>query len=152
MGNRLPGSHGPWTVTGVIGPDKAPPHNLSREAIEAAIEAEGYQLWRMARRPKPGLDRPDRRRPRARFARRATAAVNSSRRADFGKFLARLDSLRTPGTGALGIKASLTAPRCRSYKEGAKFRSALLSSRFWVALKSPKTRIDCIAHGARSFS
>jgi hypothetical protein len=50
MGNRLPGSHGPWTVTGVIGPDKAPPHNLSREAIEAAIEAEGYQLWRMSKK------------------------------------------------------------------------------------------------------
>jgi hypothetical protein len=43
-GDKLPKNHGPWTVTGVIGADKAPPHNLSREAIEEAIEGEGFQL------------------------------------------------------------------------------------------------------------
>jgi hypothetical protein len=46
-GERLPGHHAPWTVTGVVGVDAAPPNNLSREIIEGAIEAEGFQLWRL---------------------------------------------------------------------------------------------------------
>jgi hypothetical protein len=46
-GDKLPKNHGPWTVTGVIGPDKAPPHKLSRGDIEEAIESAGFQLWRM---------------------------------------------------------------------------------------------------------
>jgi hypothetical protein len=50
MGSKLPESHGPWTATGTIGPEKAPPHNLSRDAIERAIGAEGFQLWRLSRR------------------------------------------------------------------------------------------------------
>jgi hypothetical protein len=29
-GSKLPQNHGPWTATGVIGPDKAPPYNFSR--------------------------------------------------------------------------------------------------------------------------
>ena len=45
-GSRLPQHHGPWTATGAIGPDNAPPHNFSRRAIEEAIDAEGFQLWR----------------------------------------------------------------------------------------------------------
>jgi hypothetical protein len=45
--NQLPSQHGPWTATGVIGPDKAPPHNFSRSAIEKAIDADGFQLWRL---------------------------------------------------------------------------------------------------------
>jgi hypothetical protein len=45
--NKLPHQHGPWTVTGAIAPDSAPPHNFSREAIEKAIGAEGFQLWRL---------------------------------------------------------------------------------------------------------
>ena len=49
MGSRLPERHGPWTATGAIGPDKAPPRNLSRDAIESAIDAEGFQLWRLRR-------------------------------------------------------------------------------------------------------
>jgi len=48
MGTKLPQHHGPWTVTGVIGSERAPPHQFSREAIEQAIEAEGFQLWRLA--------------------------------------------------------------------------------------------------------
>jgi hypothetical protein len=36
----------------VIGADKAPPHNLSREAIEEAIEGEGFQLWRLQKKEK----------------------------------------------------------------------------------------------------
>ena len=44
---NLPRQHGPWTVTGSISPDKAPPPNLSRDVIEKAIDAEGFQLWRL---------------------------------------------------------------------------------------------------------
>ena len=46
-GGKLPDNHAPWTVTGVVGNDAAPPHNLSREKIEGAIEADGFQLWRL---------------------------------------------------------------------------------------------------------
>jgi hypothetical protein len=49
-GSRLPANHGPWTATGAIGPDSAPPHNFSRDAIEEAIEAEGFQLWRLSKK------------------------------------------------------------------------------------------------------
>jgi hypothetical protein len=52
IGDKLPKSHGPWTATGVIGPDKAPPHNLSRDTIERAINAEGFQLWRLQKKAK----------------------------------------------------------------------------------------------------
>jgi hypothetical protein len=45
--NKLPRQHGPWTVTGSISPDNAPPHNFPRDAIEKAINAEGFQLWRL---------------------------------------------------------------------------------------------------------
>jgi hypothetical protein len=45
--NKLPSQHGPWTATGIIAPDNAPPYNLSRDAIEKAINAEGFQLWRL---------------------------------------------------------------------------------------------------------
>lgn len=50
MGSKLPPNHGPWTAIGAIGPDNDPPHNLSRETIEEAIEGEGFQLWRMAKK------------------------------------------------------------------------------------------------------
>ena len=46
-GSKLPQNHGPWTATGVVRPDMAPPHKMSREAIEKAINGEGFQLWRM---------------------------------------------------------------------------------------------------------
>jgi hypothetical protein len=49
-GSKLPQNHGPWTVTGVVGPDKAPPHNFSRDAIEEAIDVEGFQLWRLGKK------------------------------------------------------------------------------------------------------
>jgi hypothetical protein len=47
-GSKLPQHHGPWTVTGVISPERMPPHRFSRQAIEQAIDAEGFQLWRLA--------------------------------------------------------------------------------------------------------
>ena len=46
-GDKLPPKHGPWTGTGIVGPGKAPPHNLSRGVIERAIDTEGFQLWRL---------------------------------------------------------------------------------------------------------
>jgi hypothetical protein len=49
-GSKLPQNHGPWTATGAIGPDNAPPHNFSHTAIEEAIDAEGFQLWRMVKK------------------------------------------------------------------------------------------------------
>ena len=50
-GSRLPKHHGPWTATGIVAPERAPPHNFSREMIEEAIEGAGYQLWRVAKKP-----------------------------------------------------------------------------------------------------
>jgi hypothetical protein len=46
-GSKLPQQHGPWHATGVIRPDKDPPHNFSRSAIEKAIDDQGFQLWRI---------------------------------------------------------------------------------------------------------
>ena len=47
-GSKLPRQHGPWTVTGVVRPEGDPPHKFSRVAIERAINAEGFQLWRLS--------------------------------------------------------------------------------------------------------
>jgi hypothetical protein len=49
-GRRLPSQHGPWTGTGVLRPEKDPPYNFSRDAIEEAIEAAGFQLWRLGKK------------------------------------------------------------------------------------------------------
>jgi hypothetical protein len=49
-GSKLPENHGPWTATGAIGPDNAPPHNFSRDAIESAIDTAGFQLWRVGKK------------------------------------------------------------------------------------------------------
>ncbi|MFD2182443.1 hypothetical protein [Rhodoplanes azumiensis] len=46
-GSKLPERLGPWHSTGVVRPDRDPPHKLSRAAIEKAIAAAGYQLFRM---------------------------------------------------------------------------------------------------------
>ena len=56
-GTRLPKQHGPWTATGIIAAERAPPHNFSRDAIEEAIEAEGFQLWRMTKKTGGGIPR-----------------------------------------------------------------------------------------------
>jgi hypothetical protein len=52
-GSKLPRQHGPWHATGVIRPDKDPPYNLPRVAIEKAIKADGFQLWRLKSKPSP---------------------------------------------------------------------------------------------------
>jgi hypothetical protein len=49
-GSKLPRQHGPWHATGVIREDKNPPHQFSRDAIEKAIDKDGFQLWRMKAR------------------------------------------------------------------------------------------------------
>jgi hypothetical protein len=49
-GSKLPENHGPWSITGVVAEEKAPPHNLSRELIEQAIADEGFQLWRLSKK------------------------------------------------------------------------------------------------------
>jgi len=48
---KLPERHGPWTVTGIVGPESPPPHKISRETIEKAIATEGFQLWRTIEAP-----------------------------------------------------------------------------------------------------
>jgi len=49
-GSKLPQQHGPWHAVGVIRPENKPPHNFPRPEIEAAIEREGFQLWRMKKK------------------------------------------------------------------------------------------------------
>ena len=45
-GSKLPEGFRPWHV-GAVAPDAAPPYGLSRESIEQAIDARGFQLWRL---------------------------------------------------------------------------------------------------------
>ena len=47
VGSKLPDQFRPWRAVGVIPAKKAPPHNLSRDTIEKAINSGGYQLWRV---------------------------------------------------------------------------------------------------------
>ena len=49
-GSKLPENHGPWSVTGVVADNKAPPHKLSREVIERAIADEDFSYGGSARR------------------------------------------------------------------------------------------------------
>jgi len=49
-GSQLPKQFSPWHAIGSVGPDRDPPHELSREVIEAAIKTQGFQLWRMSKK------------------------------------------------------------------------------------------------------
>lgn len=49
VGSMLPKHHGPWTVTGIVGSGSPPPHKISRDAIEEAIELHGFQMWKLAK-------------------------------------------------------------------------------------------------------
>jgi hypothetical protein len=49
-GSQLPKQFSPWHAIGAIAPDRNPPHELSREVIEAAIKTQGFQLWRMSKK------------------------------------------------------------------------------------------------------
>ncbi len=46
-GSKLPDRFRPWHAIGVVGPGRAPPHQLPRQEIERPIETQGFQLWRM---------------------------------------------------------------------------------------------------------
>ena len=51
-GSRLPEKFRPWHAVGAVAPGAAPPHGLSREGIEKAIGAQGFQLWRLKAKAK----------------------------------------------------------------------------------------------------
>jgi hypothetical protein len=46
-GRKLPDQFSPWRQVGAVRPEDAPPYNLSRDSIEKAINAHGFQLWRL---------------------------------------------------------------------------------------------------------
>jgi hypothetical protein len=46
-GLKLPTQFKPWRVVGAVAPDRDPPYKLSRNVIEAAISARGFQLFRL---------------------------------------------------------------------------------------------------------
>jgi len=49
-GLQLPSQFKPWRVVGAVAPGKDPPYKLSREVIEAAIRARGFQLFRQSKK------------------------------------------------------------------------------------------------------
>jgi len=49
-GLELPSQFKPWRAIGAIAPGHAPPYRLSRDVIEAAINARGFQLFRMRKK------------------------------------------------------------------------------------------------------
>jgi hypothetical protein len=52
-GSKLPGQFRPWHAVGVVGDGKALPHKISRATVEDAIEAHGFQLWRIKKETAP---------------------------------------------------------------------------------------------------
>lgn len=46
----LPVQHGPWHAVGVVRPEADPPHNFKRAAVEQAIAAHGFQLFRLKKK------------------------------------------------------------------------------------------------------
>ncbi len=51
-GDLLPRQHGPWTATGVIAEDRAPPYGFSRGDIENALDSSGLPTFAIARKQK----------------------------------------------------------------------------------------------------
>jgi hypothetical protein len=49
-GLKLPGQFKPWRAVGAVAPDQKPPYKLSREVIEQAINAQGFQLFRLSKK------------------------------------------------------------------------------------------------------
>ena len=47
VGLELPAQFKPWHAVGAIAPDRDPPYKLSRAVIETAINAKGFQLFRL---------------------------------------------------------------------------------------------------------
>jgi hypothetical protein len=46
-GRKLPDQFSPWRQIGAVRSENAPPYDLSRDTIEKAINAHGFQLWRV---------------------------------------------------------------------------------------------------------
>ena len=53
-GRKLPDQFRPWRQIGAVRSETAPPYNLSRDTIEKALSAHGFQLWRV----KPKMAKP----------------------------------------------------------------------------------------------
>jgi hypothetical protein len=49
-GLRLPIQFKPWRAIGAVAPDRDPPYKLSRDVIEEAISARGFQLFRLSKK------------------------------------------------------------------------------------------------------
>ena len=59
-GRKLPGQFRPWHAVGVVSAGKALPHKFSRAAIEDAIAAQGFQLWRFkSQQASPNAEAPE---------------------------------------------------------------------------------------------
>jgi len=56
IGSKLPEGFRPWHVIGAVAPDAPPPYGFSRESIEQAIEAQGFQLWRLKAKARRKID------------------------------------------------------------------------------------------------
>jgi hypothetical protein len=51
-GSKLPERFRPWHAVGAVARDAPPPYGLSRDDIEKAIDAQGFQLWRLKAKAK----------------------------------------------------------------------------------------------------
>jgi len=49
-GLQLPSQFKPWRAVGAVAPGSDPPYKLSRDAIEAAINSRGFQLFRLSKK------------------------------------------------------------------------------------------------------
>jgi len=49
-GLKLPSQFKPWRAVGAVAPGRDPPYKLSRDAIEAAINDRGFQLFRLSKK------------------------------------------------------------------------------------------------------
>jgi hypothetical protein len=49
-GLQLPSQFKPWRAVGAVAPDGIPPYKLSRDVIESAINAKGFQLFRLSKK------------------------------------------------------------------------------------------------------
>jgi hypothetical protein len=51
-GLQLPSKFAPWRAVGAVAPGGDPPHRLSRDVIETAINERGFQLFRLSKKEK----------------------------------------------------------------------------------------------------
>jgi hypothetical protein len=49
-GLQLPSKFKPWRAVGSVAPEGSPPYKLSRDVIESAINARGFQLFRLSKK------------------------------------------------------------------------------------------------------